>query len=145
MAYKQKSSPLKNPTGKGAVSVKEARGVKSSLDFWNQTPREVKVAKKRAIREHYTSSSNLSKNKAPTNFNMTGTSKAGKFAEITKKTGKFLGGKLLGTLSFMGAGTLSATAKPKNTRKGSYTNSIHEIIPKNKKPSIWDNKKKIVK
>ena len=70
------------------------------------------------------------------NFNISG-SKASttpgfsttKIAKGLKKAGKFLGGKLAGTLGMMGAGTLSATATPKGKakKKGSYTDDFTKL------------------
>ena len=136
-------SPAKNKTGKGTVSLRDAKGGRGSLDFWNQSADEVKVASKRAAREHYVANDNFSKNKKPANFNMkggktttpgysttkgankglpknfntTGTSKAGKFAKVVKKVagkaGKFLGGKTMGV-----AGMLMATSSKADQPKG---------------------------
>ena len=106
------SKKVNAKTGKGAVSLRDAKGGRGSLDFWNQTPDERKVASRRAAREHYVANDNFSKNKKPANFNMkggktttpgysttkgankglpknfnaTGTSKAGKLAKVAKKT-----------------------------------------------------------
>jgi len=66
----------------------------------------------------------------PKNFNTVGTSKAGKFAKIAKKAGKFLGGKLASTLGFLGAGTLSASAG--NVRKKSEGEQIKDLLTKHK-------------
>tara|TARA_R110000765_G_scaffold223460_1_gene327576 strand:+ start:34 stop:510 length:477 start_codon:yes stop_codon:yes gene_type:complete len=119
-------SPAKNKTGKGTVSLRDAKGGRGSLDFWNQSADEVKVASKRAAREHYVANDNFSKNKKPANFNMKGgktttpdfsTTKLGKAKKIWEKTAKFASNKALGVLAFMGAGTLSATAGNKNTEK----------------------------
>jgi len=69
----------------------------------------------------------------PKNFNTVGTSKAGKLAKVAKKVvgkaGKFLGGKFVGTLALLGAGTLSATATPKDNqkKKGSYTDDFTKL------------------
>ena len=74
------------------------------------------------------------KNKS--NFNFTGskTSKTPGFSttKIAKKlgkAGKFLGGKFVGTLALLGAGTLSATATPKDNqkKKGSYTDDFTKL------------------
>tara|TARA_R100001377_G_C3104370_1_gene80308 strand:+ start:49 stop:525 length:477 start_codon:yes stop_codon:yes gene_type:complete len=75
------------------------------------------------------------------------TTKIGKAKKILKKTAKFTSSKALGVLGFMGAGTLSATATPKKNqgKKDSYSDDIQKIIPKTKKKSIWNNKKKIIK
>ena len=87
-------SPAKNKTGKGAVSLSDARGGRGSLDFWNQTPAETKVAKRRAAREHYVANDNFSKNKKPADFNMKGgktttpgfsTTKLAKAKKVIKK------------------------------------------------------------
>jgi hypothetical protein len=119
-------SPAKNKTGKGTVSLRDAKGGRGSLDFWNQSAGEVKVASNRAGREHYVANDNFSKNKKPANFNMKGgktttpdfsTTKLGKAKKIWEKTAKFASNKALGVLGFMGAGTLSATAGNKNTEK----------------------------
>ena len=69
-------------------------------------------------------------------FNFTG-SKASKtpgfsttkIAKGLGKAGKFLGGKALGTLGLLGAGTLSATATPKGKakKKGSYTDDFTKL------------------
>ena len=67
-----------------------------------------------------------SKAKKGANFNKTGgktttpgfsTTKIGKAKKILEKTAKFASNKALGVLAFMGAGTLSATAGNKNTKK----------------------------
>ena len=133
-------------TGKGAVSLRDAKGGRGSLDFWNQSPDERKVASRRAAREHYVANDNFSKNKKPANFNMkggktttpgysttkgankglpknfnaTGTSKAGKLAKVAKKVvgkaGKFLGGKTLGVAGMLMA-TSSKADQPTNKQK----------------------------
>ena len=59
----------------------------------------------------------------PKNFNMTGSSKAGKFI-------KWAGGKLAGTLGLLGAGTLSATAG--NVSKKSEGEQIKNLLTKHK-------------
>ena len=139
-------SPAKNKTGKGTVSLRDAKGGRGSLDFWNQSASEVKVASNRAGREHYVANDNFSKNKKPANFNMkggktttpgysttkgankglpknfnaTGTSKAGKFAKVAKKVvgkaGKFLGGKTLGVVGML-MSTSSKADQPTNKQK----------------------------
>ena len=137
-------SPAKNKTGKGTVSLRDAKGGRGSLDFWNQSASEVKVASNRAGREHYVANDNFSKNKKPANFNMKGgktttpdfsTTKLGKAKKIWEKTAKFASNKALGVLGFMGAGTLSATATPTGNQKrgGSYTSNIQDIVPKKEK------------
>ena len=113
------SKKVNAKTGKGAVSLRDARGGRGSLDFWNQTPDEVKVATRRAGREHYVANDNFSKNKKPANLNMKGgktttpgysttkaakkVSKASKFIKGAKKVLK-VGGKIAGGLGV--AGTL---------------------------------------
>ena len=140
------SKKVNAKTGKGAVSLRDAKGGRGSLDFWNQTPDERKVASRRAAREHYVANDNFSKNKKPANFNMkggktttpgysttkgankglpknfnaTGTSKAGKFAKVAKKVvgkaGKFLGGKTLGVVGML-MSTSSKADQPTNKQK----------------------------
>ena len=140
------SKKVNAKTGKGAVSLRDAKGGRGSLDFWNQTPDETKVAKRRGAREHYVANDNFSKNKKPANFNMkggktttpgysttkaankglpknfnaTGTSKAGKFAKVAKKAvgkaGKFLGGKTLGVVGML-MSTSSKADQPTNKQK----------------------------
>ena len=140
------SKKVNAKTGKGAVSLRDAKGGRGSLDFWNQSADEVKVASKRAAREHYVANDNFSKNKKPANFNMkggktttpgysttkgankglpknfnaTGTSKAGKFAKVAKKVvgkaGKFLGGKTLGVVGML-MSTSSKADQPTNKQK----------------------------
>tara|TARA_R110002124_G_scaffold243450_1_gene408584 strand:- start:20 stop:610 length:591 start_codon:yes stop_codon:yes gene_type:complete len=140
------SKKVNAKTGKGAVSLRDAKGGRGSLDFWNQSADEVKVASKRAAREHYVANDNFSKNKKPANFNMkggktttpgysttkgankglpknfnaTGTSKAGKLAKVAKKVvgkaGKFLGGKTLGVVGML-MSTSSKADQPTNKQK----------------------------
>ena len=140
------SKKVNAKTGKGAVSLRDAKGGRGSLDFWNQTPDERKVASRRAAREHYVANDNFSKNKKPANFNMkggktttpgysttkgankglpknfnaTGTSKAGKLAKVAKKVvgkaGKFLGGKTLGVVGML-MSTSSKADQPTNKQK----------------------------
>jgi len=68
----------------------------------------------------------------PKNFNATGSSKAGKFAKVTKnifgKAGKFLGGKALGIAGMMMA-TSSKADQPKGKAKnnGSYTSDFTKL------------------
>tara|TARA_R110002074_G_scaffold400629_1_gene596526 strand:- start:314 stop:727 length:414 start_codon:yes stop_codon:yes gene_type:complete len=52
------------------------------------------------------------KSSMPKNFNMTGSSKAGKFIKWAKKGGKFLGGKALGVAGMLSS-TLSHADQPK--------------------------------
>jgi hypothetical protein len=49
--------------------------------------------------------------------------------KVVKKAVKVAGSKTLGVLGFMGAGTLSATATPKNKakKKGSYTDDFTKL------------------
>ena len=142
---KKKPSPAKQKTGKGTVSLRDARGGRGSLDFWNQTPDETKVAKRRGAREHYVANDNFSKNKKPANFNMEGgktttpghgttkmakaAKKVGKVAKkVAGKAAKFAGGKALGV-----AGMLMATSskadqpKGKAKSKGSHTGDFTKL------------------
>ena len=59
----------------------------------------------------------------PKDFNIKGSSKAGKFI-------KWAGGKTLGVLGMMGAGTLSASAG--NVRKKSEGEQIKDLLTKHK-------------
>ena len=54
----------------------------------------------------------------------------GKTKSVISKAGKFLGGKLTGTLGLMGAGTLSATAG--NVSKKSEGEQIKDLLTKHK-------------
>jgi len=151
MAYKQpstgpfkmmgsspaKKSPAKPKTGKGTVSLRDARGGRGSLDFWNQTPDETKVAKRRGAREHYVANDNFSKNKKPANFNMEGgktttpghgttkmakaAKKVGKVAKkIAGKAAKFAGGKALGVAGMLMATSSKADQPKKGKGKKEY-------------------------
>ena len=64
------------------------------------------------------------KSKLPKNFNATGSSKAGKFAKVTKKVvgkvGKFLGGKTLGVAGMMMATSSKADQPKKGKGKTEY-------------------------
>ena len=75
----------------------------------------------------------VNKATAPKNFNMTGSSKAGKFAKVAKKVvgkgGKFLGGKLLGVAGMMMA-TSSKADQPKG--KKSEGEQIRNLLTKHK-------------
>ena len=68
---------------------------------------------------------------------------------VKKKASRFIPG--VGTAITIADLLTSKTAtatKPVDhgaSKKGSYTDSIQKISSKTKKPSIWDNKKKIVK
>ena len=146
MAYKQPStgpfkmmgsSPAKQKTGKGAVSLRDAKGGRGSLDFWNQSPDERKVASRRAAREHYVANDNFSKNKKPANFNMKGgktttpgysatkaakaAKKVGKVAKkVVGKASKFLGGKALGVAGMLMATSSKADQPTKGKGKKEY-------------------------
>ena len=70
------------------------------------------------------------KKNMPKGFNMTGSSKAGKFGKVVSKAFQKMGGKALGVLGFMGAGTLSATAG--NVGKKSEGEQIKALLKKHK-------------
>jgi len=131
------SKKVSAKTGKGAVSLRDAKGGRGSLDFWNQSADEVEVASKRAAREHYVANDNFSKNKKPANFNMKGgktttpgysTTKAAKAAKkvgkvakkVVGKAGKFLGGKTLGVAGMLMATSSKADQPTKGKGKREY-------------------------
>ena len=74
------------------------------------------------------------KKSMPKSFNMTGSSKAGKFGKVTAKVfgkaAKAVGSKALGVLGFMGAGTLNASAS--NVSKKSEGKQIKNLLTKHK-------------
>ena len=125
-------SPAKNKTGKGTVSLRDAKGGRGSLDFWNQTPAEKVVASRRATREHYVANDNFSKNKKPANFSMKGgktttpdfsTTKLGKAKKrldkakkIFKKTAKFASSKVILPLTVVDAAYTAGMGNPKSAK-----------------------------
>ena len=102
---------------KGFSGFKESP-IKGKGDNLKRIMTEKKIAAKKAGTWYKTGTQST----MPKNFNTTGSSKAGKFI-------KWAGGKLAGTLGLLGAGTLSATAKPKGKqkRKGSYTDDFTKL------------------
>tara|TARA_R100001463_G_scaffold88337_1_gene143021 strand:+ start:71 stop:559 length:489 start_codon:yes stop_codon:yes gene_type:complete len=157
--FKMKGSPMKRNFGIGSPVKKDM----------NLSPELLKLKKERVAASNagkiikFGEGSNIIPDADDTvsrNFNTKGskstvgktpgystTKAAKKAAKAVKKGARAIGGKALGVLGLMSAGTLSATATPKGKakKKGSYTSDIQNIIPKSKKKSIWDNKKQIVK
>ena len=71
-----------------------------------------------------------SKSSIPKNFNMTGSSKAGKFIKWAKKGGKFLGGKTLGVAGMLGATSAKATQPGTGKHGGTKVPKLKNINKK---------------
>ena len=125
------NSPVKQTTSQErALQSKIAKEYKLPVSKKSSIPKGFNVTGSRAS----TTPKYNMKNKG--NFNFTG-SKASKtpgfsttkIAKGLGKVGKFLGGKALGVLGMMGAGTLSASATPTGNqkKKGTYTSDITKM------------------
>jgi len=141
MAYKQPSSgPFKmmgSSPAKQKTNPKISLGMGKEADAnlskkLNPGPKNFNTKGGKTTTPGYKTTKSANKG-LPKNFNTVGTSKAGKLAKVAKKVvgkaGKFLGGKFVGTLALLGAGTLSATATPKDNqkKKGSYTDDFTKL------------------
>ena len=121
--YKMKGSPMKrnfNFTGDSASTTPKYKG-KGNFNFTGDsksTTPKYSITKAAKTQNFRNLASKIKTVSSKTNI-----------GSKVVKAGKFLGGKALGVLGMMGAGTLSATATPKGKAKkeGSYTDDFTKL------------------